>query len=187
VVILRSHSREIAKLRLREVKMKEEIEASKLQAEREATEARLKALGLQAQIARTVGKSPLRRRERETADNTRANASRVVSSAATRSPTTVKISVVSQTKQVQSQSTTPLSHRASVAEEVRLRCIWACCKCTLSSLSALQARLRAARRVHEAKVRAEQTEAAQRAIERGREDKKWAARDKRVCYLRCGG
>lgn len=52
-----SNSREIAKLRLQEVKVKEELEASKQRAEREMRETRLRSLELKAAVARTAGHS----------------------------------------------------------------------------------------------------------------------------------
>jgi hypothetical protein len=75
-----STSREIAKLRLQEARVKEELEASRQRAEREMQQARLKSLELKAAVARTAAKSPLRRSggmtsEALTLANTRRNAS----------------------------------------------------------------------------------------------------------------
>ena len=68
--------RDIAKLRLQEAKVKEELEASRLRAERELRESRLRALELKAAVARTAH-SPHRLgsvRDIRVEENTRHNA-----------------------------------------------------------------------------------------------------------------
>ena len=116
-------SREIAKLRLQEAKVREELEASKQRAEREIREARLKSLELKAAVVRTSSAGGRSWRgsaleDRIVAENTRKNASPLTQRAPSRERARSPHALSARQSSSVQNSVQYATHQREIAEEV---------------------------------------------------------------------